>query len=76
VIQEIGPSIFVETELHGANVGFIVTDEGAILIDTPLLPDHARYWQSEIRWRTDQRIICVFNTEHHYGQSTSIRRWC
>jgi hypothetical protein len=42
VIQEIGASIFVETELHGANVGFIVTDEGVILIDTPLLPDDAR----------------------------------
>jgi hypothetical protein len=54
VIQEIGPSIFVETEFHGANVAFIVTDEGMILIDTPLLPDYARLWRREIGRRTDQ----------------------
>jgi cyclase len=67
VIQEIGPNIFVETELHGANVGFVITSEGVILIDTPLLPDDARLWLSEIRRRTDQRIIYIINTDHHRG---------
>jgi cyclase len=67
VIQEIGPSIFVETEFHGANVAFIVTDEGMILIDTPLLPDYARLWRREIGRRTDQPIIYIINTDHHRG---------
>jgi cyclase len=67
VIQEIGSNIFVETELHGANVGFIVSGEGVILIDTPLLPEDARLWRREIGRRTGQRIIYVINTDHHRG---------
>jgi cyclase len=67
MIREISPHIFVETELHGANVGFVITGEGVILIDTPLLPDDARFWLSEIRRRTDEQIIYTINTDHHRG---------
>jgi cyclase len=67
VIQEIGHNIVVETEFHGAVVGFVITDEGVILIDTPSLPDDARLWLSEIRRRTDRRIIYIINTDHHRG---------
>jgi cyclase len=67
VIREIGAGVFVETELHGANVGFVVTSEGVILIDTPLLPDDARRWHREIERRTSQRIIYIINTDHHRG---------
>ena len=38
MIQEVAPGVYVETGFHGANVGFVVTDEGVILIGTPLLP--------------------------------------
>jgi cyclase len=67
VIREIGAGVFVETELHGANVGFVVTSEGVILVDTPLLPDDARLWRREIERRTGQRIIYIINTDHHRG---------
>jgi cyclase len=67
VIREVAPDIFVETEFHGANVGFVVTGEGVILIDTPLLPNDARLWRSEIKKRTDQEIIYIINTDHHRG---------
>jgi cyclase len=65
VIAEIAPNVFVETEFHGANVGFVVTGEGVILIDTPMLPNDARFWLKEIRERTDQEIIYILNTDHH-----------
>lgn len=65
MIREIAPDIYVQTEYHGANVAFIVTGEGVILIDTPMLPDEARLWWSEILKRTDQEIIYVINTDHH-----------
>jgi cyclase len=67
VTREIGPNIFCETELHGANVGFVNTGEGVILIDTPLLPDDARLWLEEIRKRTEQKIAYIVNTDHHRG---------
>jgi cyclase len=65
MIQEIASNIFVETEFHGANVGFIVTGAGVILIDTPMLPSDARLWQEEIRQRTDEEIRYIINTDHH-----------
>ena len=67
MIQEIAPNIFVETEFHGANVGFIITGEGVILIDTPMLPNDARFWHQEIEKRTDQKISYIINTDHHRG---------
>ena len=67
MIREIAPNVFVETEFHGANVGFVVTGEGVILIDTPMLPDDARAWRAAISERTDQEIIYIINTDHHRG---------
>jgi cyclase len=65
MIREIAPNIFIETEFHGANVAFIVTGEGVILIDSPMLPDEARFWLGEIQKMTDERIIYIINTDHH-----------
>jgi cyclase len=65
MIQEIASDVFVETEYHGANVGLVVTSEGAILIDTPMLPSDARLWKEEIRLRTSQEIRYIINTDHH-----------
>ena len=65
MIREIAPNIFVETEYHGANVAFIVTREGVILIDTPMLPDEARHWLGQIEAQTDQQVLYILNTDHH-----------
>jgi cyclase len=65
MIREIAPNVFVETGYHGANVAFIVTGEGVILIDTPMLPEEARDWSKEIAKRTDQQIRYIINTDHH-----------
>lgn len=65
MIREVAPDIFVETEYHGANVAFIVTGAGVILIDTPMLPDEALHWHAEIRKRTSEDIAYILNTDHH-----------
>ncbi len=65
MIREIASNVFVETEYHGANVAFIVTDEGVILIDTPMLPEEALHWRQEIERRTDRKIVYIINTDHH-----------
>jgi len=65
MVQEIAPNIFVETEYHGANVAFIPTGEGVILIDTPMLPNDARAWLATIQQHTDQEILYIINTDHH-----------
>ena len=65
MIREIAPNVFVETEYHGANVAFIVTGNGVVLVDTPMLPDDARHWQVQIRARTKEQAIYIVNTDHH-----------
>jgi cyclase len=65
MVREIAPNIFVETEYHGANVAFIATGEGVILIDTPMLPKEARHWHDVIREHTDEKILYIINTDHH-----------
>ena len=66
-MRELAPSILVETGFHGANVGAILTGEGVILIDTPMLPDDAETWLEEIRKRTNEPILYILNTDHHRG---------
>jgi cyclase len=65
MVQEIAPNIFVESGYHGANVAFIVTGQGVILIDTPMLPAEASHWQDQIQQRTDEPILYILNTDHH-----------
>lgn len=65
MIREIAPTIFVETEYHGANVAFVVSGEGVILIDSPMLPTEALHWRAEIEKRTGEEIVYIINTDHH-----------
>lgn len=65
MVREIAPNVFVETDYHGANVAFVVTSEGVVLIDTPMLPEEARHWLGVIREQTDLSIRYIVNTDHH-----------
>ncbi len=64
MIQEIADRVYVELDYEGANVGCILTDEGAIVIDTPIVPEQAKHWANTVTALTD-RILYVFNTDHH-----------
>ncbi len=64
-MQQIGQGIYAETGYRGGNVGFVVTGEGVILINTPLVPQEARQWRDEIAGVTDQEVIYIINTDYH-----------
>ena len=64
-MQEIGPGVYVETGFPGGNVGLIVTDEGAVLIDPPMMPWDARAWAATIKDVVRGEIRFVINTDHH-----------
>jgi cyclase len=64
-MQEIGTGIYVCTEFRAANVGFIVTGAGVILVDTPMIPTEAARWKEMIASVTGQPLIYVINTDHH-----------
>ncbi|MCY3904438.1 MAG: MBL fold metallo-hydrolase [Caldilineaceae bacterium] len=68
--QEIAPGVFINTVYRGCTPGFMVTDEGLILIDTPLIPKQAKDWREQIELEAPGRpILYVFNTDHHRGHA-------
>ena len=62
-MQKITESVFAETEFRGCNVGFVVTEEGVVMIDTPMLPQDAVKWRGEIARHGPVRYL--INTEPH-----------
>jgi cyclase len=64
-MQQVGQGIYVETGYRGANIGFVITGEGVILINTPMVPSEARRWRDIIAELTDQEVIYIINTDYH-----------
>lgn len=67
-MKEIAPGVHVHLQYRGSNVGLIETDDGSVLIDTPLVPADNYAWLNYIRRVTgDKPILYVVNTDHHRG---------
>lgn len=64
MLQEIATHVFVELDYEGANVGCVLTDAGAIVIDTPIIPEEAQHWADTVSKLTD-KVLYIFNTDHH-----------
>jgi cyclase len=62
-MQKITEHVFAETEFRGCNVGFVVTEEGVVMIDTPQVPRDAVKWRDEIAKYGPVRY--VINSEPH-----------
>ncbi len=63
-MEEIAPGVFVKLDYEGANVGCILTEEGAIVVDTPLIPEDGKDWAEQVAKVAD-KVLFVFNTDHH-----------
>lgn len=64
MLEEIADRVFVKLDYEGANVGCVLTDAGAIVIDTPIIPEEAQDWARRVSELT-HRVLYVFNTDHH-----------
>src|SRR4030043_1177718 len=67
-MQKITENVFVETDFRGCNVGFVVTDEGVVMIDTPYIPRDAVAWRDEVARHGTVRYL--INTEPHADHFT------
>lgn len=61
--MQITTNIFVETGYQGANVGYVVTEKGIVMIESPQRPTDAIKWRTEIQKKGN--IIFLINTEGH-----------
>jgi glyoxylase-like metal-dependent hydrolase (beta-lactamase superfamily II) len=66
-MEQITDNVFVETLFQGCNSSFIVTKQGAVVIDTPMVPAEAREWKLEIEKHAPVKYV-IINEAHadHY----------
>jgi len=62
-MERVTDNVFVETKIRGCNPGYVVTNEGVVVIDTPQLPTHALNMVREVEEHGPIRYL--INTEHH-----------
>lgn len=62
-MQKITDNVYVETGNRGCNTGFVVTADGVVAIDTPMVPAAAKKWAAEIAKHGPLRY--VINGEAH-----------
>ncbi len=68
--QQIGNRVFINNEYLTCTTGFVVTRDGVVVIDTPLVPQQARDWRAQIAVESkDARIRYVILTDHHRGHA-------
>jgi cyclase len=65
LLKELANGVYVETEFEGGNVGLILTDRGALLVDTPMLPPEARQWQWRLTQLGVKDLYGLVNTDYH-----------
>jgi glyoxylase-like metal-dependent hydrolase (beta-lactamase superfamily II) len=57
--------VYVESGYRGCTVGAILTPQGVVCVDTPLLPADARSWRAQIATLTDLPVIYTIYTDGH-----------
>jgi cyclase len=61
--MQLTDNVYVETGYMGANVGFITTEQGIVMIETPQKPTDAVDWKKQVQEKGEVRYI--INTEGH-----------
>ena len=64
-MQQLGKRIFVETAYDWANVAAVVTDEGVVLIDSPVRPSDSKHWQNAVRDLHPKGVRYLITTDYH-----------
>ncbi len=64
-MEKISQNVWVETEYFGANLGIITTNEGLVLVDTPMNPSDQDRLLKDITERDLGDITWIVATDHH-----------
>ena len=66
--MQLTTNVYVETRFAGANVGYVTTEDGVVMIDSPHKPTDAVTWRREIESKGPVRYL--INTEPHDDHCT------
>lgn len=68
--RQIEDRVFINNQYRTCTTGFVVTRDGVVVIDTPLVPQQARDWRDQIAAESkDGEIAYVLLTDHHRGHA-------
>jgi cyclase len=68
--EELVPGVFINNHYRGCTPGFIHTEEGIVLVDTPLIPKQALDWRAQIEDEyPGDEFLYLINTDHHRGHA-------
>src|SRR5512141_1246834 len=69
VLKQVGPGVYAAIDgpdhKAGSNAGFVIGDDGVLVVDSFFTPDAARALVAEIRRLTPRPIRYVVNTHYH-----------
>jgi len=68
-VTEVADGVYAATGYASNNMGFIVTDEGVVVVDTGMTPELGEAFLADIRSHTDQPIRYVIFTHYHYDHT-------
>lgn len=61
--MQLTTNVYIQTRFPGANVGYVTTEDGVVMIDSPHKPTDAVTWRREIESKGPVRYL--INTEPH-----------
>jgi len=64
-MRKIVKGVYFEDAYRSGNVGCVISDDGAILIDSPMMPTDAWSWLKRIASMTKKGIAFLINTDYH-----------
>ena len=66
-LTQVGPGVYaaIGGPKAGSNAGFVIGDDGVLVVDSFFYPDAAKALRDEIRRITDKPIRYVINTHYH-----------
>lgn len=65
-VVEVADGVYAATGYASNNMGFIVTKDGVVVIDTGMTPELGQAFLEDIRRHTDQPVRYVIFTHYHY----------
>ena len=65
MLRELTEGVYLEDGYRGGNVGAIMTERGALLVDAPMLPSEARAWKSALKQIGIEQFYGLINTDYH-----------
>ena len=68
-MKKISEHVYIFRDSRDTKLGLILTPEGAVLVDSPMLPDDARAWHDEVMAQSPRAPLYLINSDHHLGHS-------